>query len=272
MKQTSFKSLLQWVVAVLLMAVGLHQAVATMAWNAASQQQLVQQVQTEYVPKQALTLYQQLEPLAQAAGVQPTELASLESRLASAVDIAITGKEIAQVASAGTEMKAQVQQQLDEKGITANEEIAALMDTLEQEGNRLEQQAWQLPATEQLQELCQQVQQKQVWLPTGGIAALLVLVGVVVLVLQRKMAVVFAGVAAAATLSYATVRFSFAMMQVPQLELGESTVAGALNTALHSWISQVTEAAEKDALVLAVVALIFVVLFAVQMVAKKKSR
>lgn len=273
MKQTgSYKQLVQWIVGVLLVTAGLHQAVAVTAWQAAAPQQLVEQVQQQYAPYQAQALYQQLEPLAQAAGVQPTDVQTLQSRVASSADIALTGKEIAQLPMAGTEMKEQVQQQLDEKGIAANEEISALMDTLEQEGNRLEQQAWQLPAANQLQSLMQQVQQRQAWLPSVLIAGVLVVAGLVLLALLRRAQPVFVGLAIAGILAHNTIRISFARMQIPAIDLGQTPAADMLNKALVGWLLPVKAAAGSGALVLAVGALVIAILLAVQMIWKRKVR
>ena len=217
---SSWLSALRWAASVLLLVAALQQACLIAVWQQIDTQALLPSLQQKYLPQQAQYLFEQLDLLAQAAGVEAPDVATLQETIVNAADVQLTGKEIALLPTAGTQMKEALLEQLAAQNLEPTEEISAKADLLEQEGNRLEQQAMELPSAEVLQQYLYEVEQWQSIMPTGLIALVLGALGLLGLFLPplRKKSICLA-LATATGLSAVLLFVIRGFVQLPLLDL-----------------------------------------------------
>lgn len=257
---SSWLSALRWAASVLLLVAALQQACLIVVWQQIDTQALLPSLQEKYLPQQAQYLFEQLDLLAQAAGVEAPDVATLQETLVNAADVQLTGKEIALLPTAGTQMKEALLEQLAAQNLEPTEEISAKADLLEQEGNRLEQQAMELPSAEVLQQYLYEVEQRQSVMPTGLIALVLGALGLLGLFLPplRKKFICLA-LAAATGLSAVLLFIIRGFVQLPLLE-GTASEYTLINDALQSWLSPLRPSLVTAAFIMVIFSLLWVVL------------
>lgn len=257
---SSWLSALRWAASVLLLVVALQQACLIVVWQQIDTQALLPSLQQKYLPQQAQYLFEQLDLLAQAAGVEAPDVATLQETIVNAADVQLTGKEIALLPTAGTQMKEALLEQLAAQNLEPTEEISAKADLLEQEGNRLEQQAMELPSVEVLRQYLYEVEQRQSIMPTGLIALVLGALGLLGLFLPplRKKSICLA-LATATGLSAVLLFVIRGFVQLPLLE-GTASEYTLINDALQSWLSPLRPSLVTSAFVMVIFSLLWVVL------------
>lgn len=257
---SSWLSALRWAASVLLLVAALQQACLIVVWQQIDTQALLPSLQEKYLPQQAQYLFEQLDLLAQAAGVEAPDVATLQETIVNAADVQLTGKEIALLPTAGTQMKEALLEQLAAQNLEPTEEISAKADLLEQEGNRLEQQAMELPSAEVLQQYLYEVEQRQSIMPTGLIALVLRALGLLGLFLPplRKKSICLA-LATATGLSAVLLFVIRGFVQLPLLE-GTASEYTLINDALQSWLSPLRPSLVTSAFVMVIFSLLWVVL------------
>ena len=257
---SSWLSALRWAASVLLLVVALQQACLIVVWQQIDTQALLPSLQQKYLPQQAQYLFEQLDLLAQAAGVEAPDVATLQETLVNAADVQLTGKEIALLPTAGTQMKEALLEQLAAQNLEPTEEISAKADLLEQEGNRLEQQAMELPSVEVLRQYLYEVEQRQSIMPTGLIALVLGALGLLGLFLPplRKKSICLA-LATATGLSAVLLFVIRGFVQLPLLE-GTASEYTLINDALQSWLSPLRPSLVTAAFIMVIFSLLWVVL------------
>ena len=257
---SSWLSALRWAASVLLLVAALQQACLIVVWQQIDTQALLPSLQQKYLPQQAQYLFEQLDLLAQAAGVEAPDVATLQETIVNAADVQLTGKEIALLPTAGTQMKEALLEQLAAQNLEPTEEISAKADLLEQEGNRLEQQAMELPSAEVLQQYLYEVEQWQSIMPTGLIALVLGALGLLGLFLPplRKKSICLA-LATATGLSAVLLFVIRGFVQLPLLE-GTASEYTLINDALQSWLSPLRPSLVTSAFVMVIFSLLWVVL------------
>ncbi len=257
---SSWLSALRWAASVLLLVAALQQACLIVVWQQIDTQALLPSLQQKYLPQQAQYLFEQLDLLAQAAGVEAPDVATLQETLVNAADVQLTGKEIALLPTAGTQMKEALLEQLAAQNLEPTEEISAKADLLEQEGNRLEQQAMELPSVEVLRQYLYEVEQWQSIMPTGLIALVLGALGLLGLFLPplRKKSICLA-LATATGLSAVLLFVIRGFVQLPLLE-GTASEYTLINDALQSWLSPLRPSLVTSAFVMVIFSLLWVVL------------
>ena len=257
---SSWLSALRWAASVLLLVAALQQACLIVVWQQIDTQALLPSLQQKYLPQQAQYLFEQLDLLAQAAGVKAPDVATLQETLVNAADVQLTGKEIALLPTAGTQMKEALLEQLAAQNLEPTEEISAKADLLEQEGNRLEQQAMELPSVEVLRQYLYEVEQRQSIMPTGLIALVLGALGLLGLFLPplRKKSICLA-LAAATGLSAVLLFVIKGFVQLPLLE-GTASEYTLINDALQSWLSPLRPSLVTSAFIMVIFSLLWVVL------------
>lgn len=257
---SSWLSALRWAASVLLLVAALQQACLIVVWQQIDTQALLPSLQQKYLPQQAQYLFEQLDLLAQAAGVEAPDVATLQETIVNAADVQLTGKEIALLPTAGTQMKEALLEQLAAQNLEPTEEISAKADLLEQEGNRLEQQAMELPSVEVLQQYLYEVEQRQSIMPTGLIALVLGALGLLGLFLPplRKKSICLA-LATATGLSAVLLFVIRGFVQLPLLE-GTASEYTLINDALQSWLSPLRPSLVTSAFVMVIFSLLWVVL------------
>lgn len=257
---SSWLSALRWAASVLLLVAALQQACLIVVWQQIDTQALLPSLQEKYLPQQAQYLFEQLDLLAQAAGVEAPDVATLQETIVNAADVQLTGKEIALLPTAGTQMKEALLEQLAAQNLEPTEEISAKADLLEQEGNRLEQQAMELPSAEVLQQYLYEVEQWQSIMPTGLIALVLGALGLLGLFLPplRKKSICLA-LATATGLSAVLLFVIRGFVQLPLLE-GTASEYTLINDALQSWLSPLRPSLVTSAFVMVIFSLLWVVL------------
>lgn len=257
---SSWLSALRWAASVLLLVAALQQACLIVVWQQIDTQALLPSLQQKYLPQQAQYLFEQLDLLAQAAGVEAPDVATLQETIVNAADVQLTGKEIALLPTAGTQMKEALLEQLAAQNLEPTEEISAKADLLEQEGNRLEQQAMELPSAEVLQQYLYEVEQRQSIMPTGLIALVLGALGLLGLFLPplRKKSICLA-LATATGLSAVLLFVIRGFVQLPLLE-GTASEYTLINDALQSWLSPLRPSLVTSAFVMVIFSLLWVVL------------
>lgn len=257
---SSWLSALRWAASVLLLVAALQQACLIAVWQQIDTQALLPSLQQKYLPQQAQYLFEQLDLLAQAAGVEAPDVATLQETLVNAADVQLTGKEIALLPTAGTQMKEALLEQLAAQNLEPTEEISAKADLLEQEGNRLEQQAMELPSVEVLRQYLYEVEQRQSIMPTGLIALVLGALGLLGLFLPplRKKSICLA-LATATGLSAVLLFIIRGFVQLPLLE-GTASEYTLINDALQSWLSPLRPSLVTAAFIMVIFSLLWVVL------------
>lgn len=257
---SSWLSALRWAASVLLLVAALQQACLIVVWQQIDTQALLPSLQQKYLPQQAQYLFEQLDLLAQAAGVEAPDVATLQETLVNAADVQLTGKEIALLPTAGTQMKEALLEQLAAQNLEPTEEISAKADLLEQEGNRLEQQAMELPSAEVLRQYLYEVEQRQSIMPTGLIALVLGALGLLGLFLPplRKKSICLA-LATATGLSAVLLFVIRGFVQLPLLE-GTASEYTLINDALQSWLSPLRPSLVAAAFIMVIFSLLWVVL------------
>ncbi len=257
---SSWLSALRWAASVLLLVAALQQACLIVVWQQIDTQALLPSLQQKYLPQQAQYLFEQLDLLAQAAGVEAPDVATLQETIVNAADVQLTGKEIALLPTAGTQMKEALLEQLAAQNLEPTEEISAKADLLEQEGNRLEQQAMELPSVEVLRQYLYEVEQRQSIMPTGLIALVLGALGLLGLFLPplRKKSICLA-LATATGLSAVLLFVIRGFVQLPLLE-GTASEYTLINDALQSWLSPLRPSLVTSAFVMVIFSLLWVVL------------
>ena len=257
---SSWLSALRWAASVLLLVAALQQACLIAVWPQIDTQALLLSLQQKYLPQQAQYLFEQLNLLAQAAGVEAPDVATLQETLVNAADVQLTGKEITLLPTAGTQMKEALLEQLAAQNLEPTEEISAKADLLEQEGNRLEQQAMELPSAEVLQQYLYEVEQRQSIMPTGLIALVLGALGLLGLFLPplRKKSICLA-LSTATGLSAVLLFVIRGFVQLPLLE-GTASEYTLINDALQSWLSPLRPSLVTSAFVMVIFSLLWVVL------------
>lgn len=257
---SSWLSALRWAASVLLLVAALQQACLIVVWQQIDTQALLPSLQQKYLPQQAQYLFEQLDLLAQAAGVEAPDVATLQETIVNAADVQLTGKEIALLPTAGTQMKEALLEQLAAQNLEPTEEISAKADLLEQEGNRLEQQAMELPSAEVLRQYLYEVEQRQSIMPTGLIALVLGALGLLGLFLPplRKKSICLA-LATATGLSAVLLFVIRGFVQLPLLE-GTASEYTLINDALQSWLSPLRPSLVTSAFVMVIFSLLWVVL------------
>lgn len=257
---SSWLSALRWAASVLLLVAALQQACLIVVWQQIDTQALLPSLQQKYLPQQAQYLFEQLDLLAQAAGVEAPDVATLQETIVNAADVQLTGKEIALLPTAGTQMKEALLEQLAAQNLEPTEEISAKADLLEQEGNRLEQQAMELPSAEVLRQYLYEVEQRQSIMPTGLIALVLGALGLLGLFLPplRKKSICLA-LATATGLSAVLLFVIRGFVQLPLLE-GTASEYTLINDALQSWLSPLRPSLVAAAFIMVIFSLLWVVL------------
>ena len=257
---SSWLSALRWAASVLLLVAALQQACLIVVWQQIDTQALLPSLQEKYLPQQAQYLFEQLDLLAQAAGVEAPDVATLQETIVNAADVQLTGKEIALLPTAGTQMKEALLEQLAAQNLEPTEEISAKADLLEQEGNRLEQQAMELPSVEVLRQYLYEVEQRQSIMPTGLIALVLGALGLLGLFLPplRKKSICLA-LATATGLSAVLLFVIRGFVQLPLLE-GTASEYTLINDALQSWLSPLRPSLVTAAFIMVIFSLLWVVL------------
>lgn len=257
---SSWFSALRWAASVLLLVAALQQACLIVVWQQIDTQALLPSLQQKYLPQQAQYLFEQLDLLAQAAGVEAPDVATLQETIVNAADVQLTGKEIALLPTAGTQMKEALLEQLAAQNLEPTEEISAKADLLEQEGNRLEQQAMELPSVEVLRQYLYEVEQRQSIMPTGLIALVLGALGLLGLFLPplRKKSICLA-LATATGLSAVLLFVIRGFVQLPLLE-GTASEYTLINDALQSWLSPLRPSLVAAAFIMVIFSLLWVVL------------
>ena len=257
---SSWLSALRWATSVLLLVAALQQACLIVVWQQIDTQALLPSLQQKYLPQQAQYLFEQLDLLAQTAGVEAPDVATLQETIVNAADVQLTGKEIALLPTAGTQMKEALLEQLAAQNLEPTEEISAKADLLEQEGNRLEQQAMELPSVEVLRQYLYEVEQRQSIMPTGLIALVLGALGLLGLFLPplRKKSICLA-LATATGLSAVLLFVIRGFVQLPLLE-GTASEYTLINDALQSWLSPLRPSLVAAAFIMVIFSLLWVVL------------
>ena len=257
---SSWLSALRWAASVLLLVAALQQACLIAVWQQIDTQALLPSLQQKYLPQQAQYLFEQLDLLAQAAGVEAPDVATLQETLVNAADVQLTGKEITLLPTVGTQMKEALLEQLAAQNLEPTEEISAKADLLEQEGNRLEQQAMELPSVEVLRQYLYEVEQRQSIMPTGLIALVLGALGLLGLFLPplRKKSICLA----LATATGLSAVLLFVIRGFVQLHLLEGTASEytLINDALQSWLSPLRPSLVTAAFIMVIFSLLWVVL------------
>lgn len=236
-KKQNWFNIIRWSVAVLFLVAALQQTALFFMWNGVSTNTLTEELQTEYLPKQAQALSTQLAELAEAAGVQATDTETIESRLTQAMEAQLNQSPLPE-AKAGTEMKEQIQQQLAENQLEPTQEIAAKMDLLEAEGNQLEQQAMEQPFWEQLKQYVQQTEQKKAIIPTIFWILGLATLAIAGLCLPKfKLSFLLSGLTIGGMLSAIMVMLMKSQITLPILQMGGVPEEMMINNALQAYFA-----------------------------------
>ena len=142
---SSWLSALRWAASVLLLVAALQQACLIVVWQQIDTQALLPSLQQKYLPQQAQYLFEQLDLLAQAAGVEAPDVATLQETIVNAADVQLTGKEIALLPTAGTQMKEALLEQLAAQNLEPTEEISAKADCWSRKETDWNSKLWNCP-------------------------------------------------------------------------------------------------------------------------------
>ncbi len=228
---------IRWAAAVLLLVAALQQTALLFMWNGVSENTLSETLQKEYLPKQAEILSAQLAELAQAAGVQPTDSKTIETRFVHAMETQLNNTPLPQP-KAGTEMKEQLQQQLTENQLEPTKEVAAKMDLLEKEGNQLEQQAMEQPVWQQLKQYIEQTKQKKTIVPI--VFLILGLAGLAIAgfcLPDFRLPFLLSGLTIGGMLSSIMVMLMKSQIKIPILHMGGVPEEVMINRALQTYFA-----------------------------------